>query len=121
MFYECGEFPLDVYSPAAAICGIAECRPDLEYCPRLCALGHGSCANATSNYPATLGPPIIVANSSVCQEKCSAIGAGKCAAFSFCDGSNCRGFCTLYPPPVNQYTKCNGYPGSTCYVRPLED
>ena len=37
VFFESGTFPLDVYSPAAAICGIAECRPGLDYCPRLCA------------------------------------------------------------------------------------
>ena len=37
VFFESGVFPLDVYSAAAAICEIAECRPGLDYCPRLCA------------------------------------------------------------------------------------
>ena len=53
-----------------------------------------------------------------CEGKCTALGEEKCAAFSFCDGSNCKGSCSLYPPPLEQYTRCNGYPGSTCYVRP---
>ena len=53
-----------------------------------------------------------------CEAKCTALGEEKFAAFSFCDGSNCKGSCALYPPPLEQYTRCNGYPGSTCYVRP---
>ena len=38
-----------------------------------------------------------------CEAKCTALGEGKCAAFSFCDGSNCKGSCALYPPPLKQY------------------
>ena len=117
VFFECGEFPLDVYSPAAAICGIADCRPGRDFCPRLCDIGHGSCANATSGYPATIGPAVTLKNQSACEAKCGALG-DKCAAFSYCDDANCVGSCVLYPPPVSQYMKCNGYPGNTCYMRP---
>jgi beta-glucosidase len=119
VFFNCGEFPLDEYSPAAEICGIAKCPPTDAFCPRLCAPGHGSCANATDGYPPTLGPPTVVEDRAACEAICDFLGPGKCAAYSFCDAAACNlGACELYPPPISLYTKCNGYPGNTCYIRP---
>ena len=118
VFFEDGVFPLDLYSPAATICGIADCRPNETFCNRLCDVGHGSCSNQTDGYPPMLGKVVVVANRAACEAKCTALGES-CAAYSFCSEPACvLGSCGLYPGPVSLYTKCNGYPGNTCYVRP---
>ena len=115
-----------VLSKACHVCvlGLASALPicldfDAEQSYNLAVCrGHGSCANATSGYPATVRPPVLVKDRAACEAQCVALGESGCAAYSFCDGANCNGACSLYPPPVSHYTKCNGYPGNTCFVRP---
>lgn len=102
---------------AWAVC-CRSCMNTAELTSTSLCRGHGACANTTSGYPSTVRPPILVKDRATCEAQCAALGESGCAAYSFCDGSNCNGACSLYPPPVSQYTKCNGYPGNTCFVRP---
>lgn len=118
VFFAGGIFPLDQYSDRADSCGVRECRATEDFCPRVGSPGHGGCANATTGYPTPINAvPIFVDTMADCEARCVSTG-NSCVGFAYCDGANCNRSCTLYPGPLGMYDRQNGYPSTTCYLRP---